>query len=192
MREAMRLNPYHPEWYWVDLGSVLYAAHCYEEALEAFKHRNRPGTLVLARLAACYAQLGRMDEARRMVAELLLVSSSVLHLLKGLDQPETFITGAIAIALLACRAEFDVAGDPASRLPALVWSGVFLLGTYLYGAGALFVNRSLVDQPWSPGFAVAATTRALLGLGVHPSPGVRPPFGTWFPLSVGLLVASRD
>ncbi len=133
--------------------------------------------------------LSRGKRRAWMAAELLLASSSVLHLLKGLDQPETFITGAIAIALLACRAEFDVAGDPASRLPALVWSGVFLLGTYLYGAGALFVNRSLVDQPWSPGFAVAATTRALLGLGVHPSPGVRPPFGTWFPLSVGLLAA---
>lgn len=73
MREAMRLNPYHPEWYWVDLGSVLYSAHRYEEALDAFKHRNRPGTLVLARLAACYAQLDRMDEARRTVAELLRI-----------------------------------------------------------------------------------------------------------------------
>jgi len=133
--------------------------------------------------------LARGKRRAWIAAELLLASSSLLHLLKGLDQPETFITGAIAMALLACRSEFDVEGDPASRLPALAWSGVFLLGTYLYGAGALFVNRSLVDQPWSPGFSVAATTRALLGLGVHPSPGVRPPFGAWFPLSVGLLAA---
>ena len=37
-REAFRLNPYHPEWYWVDLGSVLYVCGKYEEAIEAFSH----------------------------------------------------------------------------------------------------------------------------------------------------------
>ena len=36
IREAMRLNPYHPEWYWVNLGSVLYEAGKYADAAEAF------------------------------------------------------------------------------------------------------------------------------------------------------------
>ena len=71
IREAMRLNPYHPEWYWVDLGVVLYAAKRYEDALEAFKKSLRPQVWLLSRIAACYAQLGRMPEAAKAVAEVM-------------------------------------------------------------------------------------------------------------------------
>lgn len=71
IREAMRLNPYHPEWYWVDLGSVLYSAKRYEDAIEAYRKRLRPKAWVLSRLAASYAQLGRMDEAAKAVAEVM-------------------------------------------------------------------------------------------------------------------------
>ena len=71
IREAIRLNPYHPEWYWVDLGSLLYAARRYEDAIEAFKKRLRPQAWVLSRLAACYAQLGRIDEAAKAAAEVV-------------------------------------------------------------------------------------------------------------------------
>ena len=71
MREAMRLNPYHPEWYWVTLGNMFYFAHRYEDALEAYKHRTDPGYWVLARIAACYGQLGRMEQARAAADEVL-------------------------------------------------------------------------------------------------------------------------
>lgn len=70
-REAFRLNPYHPEWYWVDYGSALYACEKYEEALEAFSHRREPHVWVLSRMAACYAQLNRMDEAKAIVERIL-------------------------------------------------------------------------------------------------------------------------
>ena len=63
IREAMRLNPYHPEWYWNQLGMVLYAARKYADAAEAFARVTRPGPWVLCRLAGCYAQMGRMSEA---------------------------------------------------------------------------------------------------------------------------------
>jgi DNA-binding SARP family transcriptional activator/TolB-like protein len=71
IREAMKLNPYHPDWYWIDLGCALYVARRYTDAIEAFLHRSSPGTWVLARLAACYAQLGQMDDAARTVSELM-------------------------------------------------------------------------------------------------------------------------
>lgn len=71
LREAMRLNPYHPEWYWVSLGNIFYLARRYEDALEAFSHRAAPGYWVLGRLAACYAQLGRLREAAEAAAQLL-------------------------------------------------------------------------------------------------------------------------
>ena len=71
IREAMRLNPFHPEWYWSDLGTVLYAARRYADALEAFGRRAQKGPWSLCRIAACYAQMNRMEEAAATVAEVL-------------------------------------------------------------------------------------------------------------------------
>lgn len=70
-KEAFRLNPYHPEWYWVDFGSILYVCGKYEEALAAFAHRRDPHLWVLSRVAACYAQLDRMTEAQAVVAKIM-------------------------------------------------------------------------------------------------------------------------
>jgi TolB-like protein/Tfp pilus assembly protein PilF len=70
-REAFRLNPYHPEWYWVDYGSALYVCERYEEAIEAYSHRRDPHVWVLSRIAACYAQLERMAEAKTVVDRIL-------------------------------------------------------------------------------------------------------------------------
>jgi len=121
------------------------------------------------------------------LAAALAAASSVLHLLKGLDQPEAIVTGSIAVALLACRAAFDVEGDPQTRVSAPAWAAAFAVGIYAYGAAALFVNRTLADRSWSPAFAFEETSRALWGLGVRRSGHVAPPFGDWFPLSVVLL-----
>ncbi len=70
-REAFRLNPYHPEWYWIDYGSMLYVCEKYQEALEAFSHRREPHVWVLSRVAACYAQLGQMDEAKAVAERIM-------------------------------------------------------------------------------------------------------------------------
>jgi tetratricopeptide (TPR) repeat protein len=59
---AFRLNPYPPRvYYWV-LGFANYAAHRYEEAINALKHTYRTGSQRV--LAASLAQLGRLDEAK--------------------------------------------------------------------------------------------------------------------------------
>jgi len=71
IREAMRLNPYHSEWYWMDLGIALYAARRYADAIEAFGHRTQPGAWTLCRIAACHAQIGQLEEARAAAAEAL-------------------------------------------------------------------------------------------------------------------------
>ena len=70
-RDAFRLNPYHPEWYWVDFGSTLYVCEKYEEAIESFNHRREPHVWVLCRIAACYAQLDRMAEANAIVEKIM-------------------------------------------------------------------------------------------------------------------------
>jgi DNA-binding SARP family transcriptional activator len=69
VREAMRLNPYHPEWYWQVLGAVLYSAGRYADAAEAFGRATRRGFWAKCYLAACFAQMDRMEEAAAEIAE---------------------------------------------------------------------------------------------------------------------------
>ncbi len=91
IRKAMRINPYHPEWYWMDLGMALYAAQRYEDSADAFKRRTHVGYWTLWRIAACYAQIGRTeeaaaaaDEARREKPD-LSISKIKLHLWIGTE-----------------------------------------------------------------------------------------------------------
>jgi len=64
IKQAMRLNPYHPHWYWWILGLVKYFARDYEGAVEALRQMSPMGASPRRTLAASLAQLGRMEEAR--------------------------------------------------------------------------------------------------------------------------------
>jgi adenylate cyclase len=64
MRLAMRLNPYHPDWYHESLGEVLYMARDYAAAVEAFNRMGQKPPWTHGYLAASYAQLGRIADAR--------------------------------------------------------------------------------------------------------------------------------
>jgi adenylate cyclase len=81
IRHAMRLNPFHPDWYWDNLAIAQYTAHHYEEALDSIRRSGGRATFFsLARMASCYAQLGRLDEAREKAAEVLRLKPN-FHLL---------------------------------------------------------------------------------------------------------------
>src|SRR5262249_41447545 len=67
-RKAMRLNPYHPNWYWDVLAYVLHAAGGYAEALEAYGRIPGRPSFYPAYVAACHAELGQMEEARKLAA----------------------------------------------------------------------------------------------------------------------------
>jgi TolB-like protein len=69
IREAMRLNPYHPDWYWGTLAGALYSAHRYGETVEALGRKTRLGFWNRCYLAACFAQMGRLEDAAAAVAE---------------------------------------------------------------------------------------------------------------------------
>jgi TolB-like protein/Flp pilus assembly protein TadD len=69
VREAMRINPYHPDWYWNVLGSVLYSAGKYSDAVEALAPATQRGFWNRCFQAACLAQMGRIGEAAAAVAE---------------------------------------------------------------------------------------------------------------------------
>ena len=64
VEQSMRLNPYHPNWVWNILGRTLHSADRHEAAIRAFKRVSTPNFWNFAYLAACYAELGNLEEAR--------------------------------------------------------------------------------------------------------------------------------
>jgi adenylate cyclase len=69
IRNAMRLNPYHPERYWGHLGRAYFVAQRYAEALEAFARISRPDHTHHAFMAAACAHVGDETGARAHAAE---------------------------------------------------------------------------------------------------------------------------
>ncbi len=63
IREAMRLNPYHPNWYWNIYGRCLHTLGRYEEAVEVFEKIVNPPFWAVAYLAACHAAIGNEERA---------------------------------------------------------------------------------------------------------------------------------
>ena len=77
MQRAMRLSPYYPAWYLSHLGLSYHLAGQHDKALAAqtaATRRMARNALFRARLAALYADLGRMSEARAMAAEVRRLS----------------------------------------------------------------------------------------------------------------------
>jgi adenylate cyclase len=70
VRRAMKLNPMYPDWYLWTLGVALYHANEHEQAVAALT-QGSPNNLARRILAASYARLGRLAEARRTAAEFL-------------------------------------------------------------------------------------------------------------------------
>jgi adenylate cyclase len=64
IRNAMRLNPYHPERYWNHLGRAYFVARRYPEAIEAFSRITSPDHTHYAFLAAASAAAGDQAAAR--------------------------------------------------------------------------------------------------------------------------------
>jgi TolB-like protein/Tfp pilus assembly protein PilF len=70
IEKAMRLNPFHPPWYHSLHARALYSLRRFSEAAQAIKRMPSEGRWS-SRLAACYGQLGREQEAKAEVAAIL-------------------------------------------------------------------------------------------------------------------------
>jgi tetratricopeptide (TPR) repeat protein len=76
IEKAMRLNPHYPPPYLNQLGFAYLVAGRYEEALGPLKKvlTLNPNLMFShLNLAVCYAELGRLEEARAEVAEVLRI-----------------------------------------------------------------------------------------------------------------------
>jgi tetratricopeptide (TPR) repeat protein len=71
LEAANRLNPLRSRWYRPFSGIALFSLRRFEEAAHALKQTPLPTSWSHARLAACYAQLERTEEAQAAVAEVL-------------------------------------------------------------------------------------------------------------------------
>jgi tetratricopeptide (TPR) repeat protein len=72
VESAMQLNPNYPGWFQSTVSANAYRQGKYEEAIEAIVRANMPGYFhTHALLAACLGQLGRREEARKAIQDLL-------------------------------------------------------------------------------------------------------------------------
>ena len=70
-RRALALSPFHPSWHWNLHARALHETGRHDEASVAFERMDRRNHYHDARLAACHAAVGRMEEARRAAARAL-------------------------------------------------------------------------------------------------------------------------
>ena len=69
LERAMRRNPFCPDLYLETLGMAQYLAHRFEDGVVSLQRIRKLSSWGRAYLAACYAQLGRLDAARAEIAE---------------------------------------------------------------------------------------------------------------------------
>jgi lysyl-tRNA synthetase class 2 len=138
--------------------------------------------------ALLYSARGLARARRRawQLALALLGLSTIFHLLHRFSLGAALTIG-LTVVLVALRHDFDRPGDPQGRtrvLGRLVLAAAAIVG---YATAALWLNRLMADQPFTLGFALRETGRALIGLELGGSAHLAGAFGDWFPVSVFVL-----
>ncbi|HEY7397259.1 MAG TPA: phosphatidylglycerol lysyltransferase domain-containing protein [Gaiellaceae bacterium] len=145
-------------------------------------------TLVGLALIVAARGLARRRRRAWRVATALAALSATLHVLHGLNSG-TLASTIVVVLLVARRDSFDGPDAPDMRRRALV-RAVLVLGAIAgLGTAALWLNRMVADQPFSPRFALDEIAAGALGLHLGGSPHLEGGFGDWFPLALALLSA---
>ena len=71
VRQAMRRNPYHPNWYWNILGRCLHTAGDFGDAIGVFERITTPQIWNHVYLAACHAALSHPHETAEHVRKVM-------------------------------------------------------------------------------------------------------------------------
>lgn len=122
------------------------------------------------------------------VALALLTALLALHVERGFDDG-AIVTGLVVVGLLGLRGDFRRRGDPSSKARVLLHLVSLAAVIVSYGIVTLWVNRFMADEPFTVGFALRVTGRALAGLSFRGADHLAGPVADWFPLSVFLLGA---
>src|SRR5436190_14223415 len=132
--------------------------------------------------------LARRKRHAWQVAAVLLCGLVALHLQHRFGYG-AIVTSLVTVALLARRADFDAPGDPDAHPRIALHALGFFAAITAYGVITLWINRVMVDQPFTLPFALDETGRAAIGLNAAGSHHVSGQFGEWFPVSVLMLTA---
>jgi lysyl-tRNA synthetase, class II len=132
--------------------------------------------------------LARRKRRAWQVAVILLCGLVALHLQHRFGYGAVG-TALVAVALLARRGDFDAPGDPAVHPRITLHAMGFFAAIAVYGVVTLWINRVMVDQPFTVGFALEETGRAAIGVNAAGSAHASGQFGEWFPISVLMLAA---
>ena len=84
IKQAMRLDPYFPPWYWFKLGIGYRMVGRYEESVKALKKRieisekaKKPVYPIYLELATTYSMMDRAEEAKTLVAKALEINPKI-------------------------------------------------------------------------------------------------------------------
>jgi lysyl-tRNA synthetase, class II len=160
-------------------------------ALDAAHVHGLSKALVVPLAIALMVTARSLARGSRRGWQLAMVQLTVLlalHIERGFDDG-ALVTGLAVVALLARRADFRGRADPSSKRRALAHATVVVSAVVFYGLVTLWVNRLMADQPYTLGFALRVTGRALAGLSFGGAHHLNGPVADWFPLSVFLLGA---
>ena len=87
LQDAMRLNPFYPDWYLWGAAQVYYPARDYDVVINAVERMTEPPVDPLLFLAASYAQLGRLAESRATVKRVLALDPNATVAKFAAQQP---------------------------------------------------------------------------------------------------------
>jgi lysyl-tRNA synthetase class 2 len=136
-------------------------------------------------LLACARGLARRRHPALLIAAPVLGASALLHLVKGgLGLGGAAVDSAIALALLARRADFEVPAAPRSGTLALGRLAAFVAVSYTVGLLSLAVHAFAEHAPFTLVGGLVDTTRALIGLSPVRTRFLEPAFDRWFPMSI--------
>jgi hypothetical protein len=106
--------------------------------------------------------LARRKRRAWQVAAVLLCGLVALHLQHRFGYG-AIVTSLVAVALLARRTDFDAPGDPDAHPRIVLHALGFAAAIAVYGVVTLWINRVMVDQPFTVAFALEETARAAIG-----------------------------
>jgi adenylate cyclase len=93
LTEALQYNPLaNYQWF---VGQIEFIAERYDDAVEALNSLSSPNALVHAFVAACYGQLGNIQEAEK-AASLFITKATELLNVSGTEEPKSWIEFVIA------------------------------------------------------------------------------------------------
>jgi lysyl-tRNA synthetase class 2 len=141
-----------------------------------------------AALIVAARSLARGSRRGWQVASVLLTLLLALHVEHRFDEG-AIATGIVVVALIARRADFRLRGDPGSRPRILLHAVAAAVAIAAYGVGVLWINRLMVDAPYSIPFALRVTGHGLAGMSFHGADHLNGDIADWFPVSVFLLGA---